>query len=119
MEYVSIIAIFIISILISLLTYYLLKNKGFKWALIIKIIIQFIIILIENEIPNIIKNNFILFIAVIISVIIIQAIQTGIQFFAYKKTNSFIFYLIVSSLLWKVVSFILSKIVNNLFYMLI
>lgn len=107
MEYIGVIFKLIMSVLISLFVYHLLKNKGFKWTLIIKIIMQFIIMLFDSVIHGS-EINFLLIILTIILAIIVQVIETGIQFFAYKRTNSFIFYLIVSEFLGVVVSAILN-----------
>lgn len=102
----------VVSLIISLITCYIVykifESRGFKEALFFKLIVQLMINLINGNLIEF-YNSGISFLLLSLGVIlIINIITTGIEYFVYGKTNSFLSYIIWGAVVEYLVSFAFS-----------
>lgn len=94
----------ILSLLIAYMIYWCLENSGYRLAAIVAIVIQFV--------SGMVTNHGQYFLYVLISSIIAGIINTAIDYWIYRRTNSFLSYILLSMLLGIVVAMAFSFIIT-------
>lgn len=106
----------IISLIISLVTCYIVfkifETKGFKEALFFKLLVQIVINVIDGTLIASYELGILYLLVSLAIILIVNLITTGIEYFIYKKTSSFLSYIIWGALAEYLVALVFSFILT-------
>lgn len=106
----------IISLIISLasvlIIYFIFESKGFKEALIFRILFQLVVNFFDGTLAIMYNSGFLVLIIFLVLLFVLHLISNAIEYWAYNTTSSFLGFLVLGGVIEVIVKFALGFVLN-------